>query len=428
MVQLTDDCFAHGGSLMNTAEALDLLNERLHAITRQETVPVVRASGRILATDLTAGMDVPPHDNSAVDGYAVFFDDLNQGAETRLPVTGRVAAGHPLKRPPTRGEALRIFTGAPVPGGNEAPGGTVPGPDTILMQEDCREEDGAVIIPPGIRQGANHRKRSEDIAAGSTILHQGDRLRPQDVAIATSVGLSELNVFAPLRVALFSSGDEIRDPGAPLAAGAIYDSNRYSLHALLEGLGCSVTDLGILPDDLPLIRDALEKAAATHDLLITSGGVSVGEEDHIRNAIEALGGLHFWRLAIKPGRPLALGQIGKVPFIGLPGNPVAVMVTFLRFARPAILKLAGASWRDPRFFRVTAAFSHKKKSGRREWVRVKLESAADGSLQAHKFPRQGAGILSSMVAADGLVELPEDLTHLSEDTTVDFLPFTEVLT
>jgi len=422
MAQLTDDCFAHGGRLMKTAEALDLLNERLVAITRHEMVPVVRASGRILTADIIAGMDVPPHDNSAVDGYAVFFDDLNQTAETRLPVTGRIAAGHPLETSPKRGEALRIFTGAPVPGGN------TPGPDTILMQEDCQEKDGTVIIPPGIQQGSNHRKQGEDIAAGSTILRQGDRLRPQDVAIATSVGLSELEVFAPLRVALFSSGDEVRDPGAPLAAGAIYDSNRYCLRALLEGLGCIVTDLGILPDNPQVILNALEKATKGHDLLMTSGGVSVGEEDHMRNAIETLGSLHFWRLAIKPGRPLALGQIGKVPFIGLPGNPVAVMVTFLRFARPAVLKLSGASWRDPRLFKVTAAFSHKKKSGRREWVRVRLQTAADGSLRAHKFPREGAGILSSMVAADGLVELPEDLTHLSEDMAVDFLPFSEVLT
>ncbi|MBT5751987.1 MAG: molybdopterin molybdotransferase MoeA, partial [Rhodospirillaceae bacterium] len=329
------------------------------------------------------------------------------------------------------GEALRIFTGAPVPG-TPVPDGTgnngAPSPDTILMQEDCQEKDGMVIIPPGIQQGANHRKRGEDIAAGSTILRQGDRLRPQDVAIATSVGLSELEVFAPLRVALFSSGDEIRDPGTPLAAGAIYDSNRYCLRALLEGLGCIVTDLGILPDDPKIILNALKKATKGHDLLMTSGGVSVGEEDHMRSTVEALGSLHFWRLAIKPGRPLALGQIGKVPFIGLPGNPVAVMVTFLRFARPAILKLSGASWRDPRLFKVTAAFSHKKKSGRREWVRVRLETTADGSLRAHKFPREGAGILSSMVAADGLVELPEDLTHLSQDMAVDFLPFSEVLT
>ena len=372
--------------------------------------------GRILAEDVTADGDVPPHDNAAVDGYAVFFDDLRQADETRLPVTGRIAAGHPLERAARRGEALRIFTGAPMPNG----------PDTVMMQEDCREDGGDVIILPGIKRGSNRRSAGEDISAGSVILGRGRRLKPQDIGLAASAGRSELAVRGRLRVALFSTGDELRDPGSALSPGAVYDANRYALSALLEGLGCAVTDLGILADDFAAVEGALGAAAAAHDLLFPSGGVSVGDEDHVKAAVEALGSLHFWRLAIKPGRPLALGQIGKVPFVGLPGNPAAAMVTFLRFARPLILRLAGAGDVAPLLFRVRAGFDHKKKLDRREWVRAKLETGDDGDLAAVKFPRGGAGILSSLVESHGLVELPEEMTQLSKGTMVDFLPFSEV--
>jgi molybdopterin molybdotransferase len=211
-----------------------------------------------------------------------------------------------------------------------------------------------------------------------------------------------------------------------LGEGLIYDSNRVTIAALLAQLGCAVSDLGILPDDRPTIEAALKEAARGHDLVVTSGGMSVGEEDHVRDAVEALGQVHFWRLAIKPGRPIALGQIGRVPFVGLPGNPVAVMVTFLRIARPMILKLAGASETGPHLFQVRAGFDHKKKAERREWVRARIEAGGDGVPVAHKFPRDGAGILTSMVEADGLVELPEEMTRLEAGTMVDFLPFSEV--
>jgi molybdopterin molybdotransferase len=242
-----------------------------------------------------------------------------------------------------------------------------------------------------------------------------------------SLGLTTLSVYEPLSVAVFSSGDEVRDPGNTLPEGAIFDANRYSLFALLEGLGCTATDLGILPDDEPAIREALDKAAENHGLILTSGGVSTGEEDHIRTAVEALGSLYFWRLSIKPGRPLAIGQVRTTPFMGLPGNPVAVMVTFLRFARPAIFKLSGAVDFQPLLFRVRSTFSHKKKPGRREWVRARLVQGQGDVLQAEKFPRQGSGILSSMVAADGLVELAEEVSCVAEGDMVDFLPFREVL-
>jgi molybdopterin molybdotransferase len=426
VAQLTDDCFAGGGPLMRADDALAEILGRLVCVTEQEAVPLAQAPDRILAEPVTSRLDVPAHDNSAVDGYALWFDDLSGDTETRLRIGGRAAAGHPLGRPARRGEAIRIFTGAEMPAG--ADGG--PGPDTVMMQEDCRVDGDHVVVMPGIRRGANTRVRGEDVAAGSTILEAGVRLRPQDIGLAASVGLTSLTVSRPLRVALFSTGDELAEPGEALKPGAVYDANRFTLLAMLHQLGCQVSDLGILPDRREMIRLSLAAAARDHDLLITSGGVSVGEEDHVKAAVEALGRLHFWRLAIKPGRPLALGQIGSegrtVPFIGLPGNPVAVMVTFLRLARPMILKLMGGRDLAPTLFKVRAAFDYKKKRERREWVRARLVAGPDGELTAVKYPRDGAGILSSMVESDGLVELPEDMARLVAGSVVDFLPFSEL--
>lgn len=416
MAQLSDDCFAFGGTLMTAAEALAQLDSRLEAITATETMPIGDATGRILAVDIVSGRSVPPHDNAAVDGYAVFFDDLSPQSDTRLPIAGRISAGHPLGFPAQHGNAYRIFTGAPMPMGT----------DTVLMQEDCRVDGDGVIIPPGIKQGANRRLAGEDIEAGTTILKAGRRLRPQDLGLAASIGQTRIEAHSRLRVALFSTGDEIRDIGDELPEGCIYDANRYSIAALLRGLGCIVDDLGILQDDAGSILSALQQAAKSHDLVMTSAGVSTGEEDHVRAAIETLGSIHFWRLAIRPGRPIALGQIGAVPFIGLPGNPVAAMVTFMRFARPALLRLAGCTEIEPVFFRVPAAFSYSKKPSRREWIRAVLVPGKNGAVCAEKFSRDGAGILSSMVAADGLVELAEELTRVEPGTMVDFLPFNEV--
>lgn len=416
MAQLSDDCFAFGGDLMKTADALTLLAERLDVVVGRENVDLRHASGRVLAADVTSDRAVPPHDNAAVDGYAVRFGDLSAGGDTTLTVTGRIAAGGVSGRPVGRGEAMRIFTGAAMP----------EGADTVLMQEDCRAENDTVTIPPGIKQGANRRFAGEDIEAGATILTAGTKLRPQEIGLAASTGTVTLPVFKPVRVALFSTGDEVRDVGAELPPGSIYDANRYSVAAALERLGCDVDDLGILPDSYDIVHDTLRDAAAGHDLIMTSGGVSTGEEDHVRAAVAALGKMHFWRLAIRPGRPLALGQIGTVPFIGLPGNPVAVLVTFMRFARPAILRLGGSRDLDPGMYRVRAGFPVKKKLGRREWLRVRLERDTDGAPVARKFPRDGAGILTSMVDSDGLVELPEELTSLEAGTMVDYLPFSEI--
>ena len=420
MAQLSDDCFAFGGELMRTNEALALLTERLSVVVDREDCALRDAAGRILAEDITSTRAVPPHDNAAVDGYAVRFEDLSADGETRLVLTGRIAAGDISDRPIGAGEAIRIFTGATMPADG----------DTVLMQEDCREDrqgdNTHVVIPPGIKQGANRRFAGEDIAAGDVILKAGTKLRPQEIGLTASIGLKTLSVYKPVRVALFSTGDEVRDAGEDLPPGCIYDANRYSVAAALERLGCIVDDLGILPDSYDVIRYTLSAAADDHDLIMTSGGVSTGEEDHVRAAIDALGKMHFWRLAIRPGRPLALGQIGNIPFIGLPGNPVAVLVTFMRFARPAILRLGGSRVTEPAMYRVRAGFPLKKKLGRREWLRVRLDRDADGAPVARKFPRDGAGILTSMVESDGLVELPEELTSFEAGTMVDFLPFSEI--
>ncbi|GAB4369837.1 MAG: molybdopterin molybdotransferase MoeA [Kiloniellaceae bacterium] len=416
MAQLSDDCFAHGGRLMRVDEARRLLADTIVPVTESEAVALHDALGRILAEDVVSPVNIPPAPNSAVDGYAVFHADLNQERDTRLPVIGRVAAGQRDIPQAKRGSAIRIFTGARLPEGL----------DTVMMQEDCEEDGDAVVIRPGIRKGANAREIGEDVKAGSVVLHKGQKLRPQDVGQAAAVGRREVLVSRRLKVGLFSTGDELREPGSALEPGAIYDSNRYTIHALLTGLGCEVDDLGILPDRLDAVRSALDAAKGRHDLLVTSGGVSVGEEDHVKTAVEALGKLHLWRLAVKPGRPIALGQVGGVPFVGLPGNPVAVVVTFLTIVRPLILRLMGGKDTPPHTFKVRAGFDHRKKKDRREWVRAHLVEDASGGLTAEKFPRDGAGILSSLVAADGLIELPEDLTRLEAGAMVAFLPFSEV--
>ncbi len=422
MAQLSDDCFAFGGALMPLNTALDVLRQRIGPVTAVETTPLSSAAGRVLAEAVVAPFDLPPHDNAAVDGYAVFFDDLLAGESgTQLPVTGRAAAGHPLGRPGRRGEAVRIFTGAPMPEGF----------DTVLMQEDCRpakDQDGndAVVIPPGIKRGANRRKAGEDVTRGAVVLAAGRRLRAEDIGLAAALGHRDLAVRRPLRVAVFSTGDEVREPGAALPQGCIYDANRFMLQAALQQLGCTVTDLGILPDDLQAIRAALDAAAAAHDVLVTSGGMSIGEEDHVKAAVESLGALDFWRLAIKPGRPVALGQVRGAAFVGLPGNPVAVMIGFWRVARPILLRLMGADEAEPRLFPVRAGFTYKKKPGRREYVRVALVHGDDGVVTALKHPRDGAGVLSSLVESTGLVELPEDLSTVEPGAMVQFLPFNEV--
>jgi molybdopterin molybdotransferase len=415
MAQLSDDCFAFGGTLLGVDAALALIAQRVTPVVEPETVALGEALGRVLSHDLVAAMNIPPHANSAVDGYAIAHADLLSDRETVLPVTGRAAAGHPLGRAIERGEAIRIFTGAPMPDGA----------DTVMMQEDCAVAGGRVTMKPGLRKGANRRHAGEDVEQGAVALAAGKRLKPADLGLAAALGQDRLTVFQQLRVALLSTGDEVREPGTALPPGAIYDANRVMLASLLKGLGCRVSDLGIRPDREASLADTLARAAAEHDLIVTSGGVSTGDEDHVRAAIERLGRLDFWRLAIS-GRPVALGQVNGVPLIGLPGNPVAAALTFAIIGRPLILRLAGAAAETPALFRVRAEFAYKKRPGRREYVRASL--ARDGDvIAALKYPKDGAGILSSIVNSDGFVVIDEAADGLQPGAMVDFLPYAEII-
>src|ERR1700758_1084258 len=395
MAQLSDDCFAFGGPMMSVDEAVRLITSRVAAVTETDRVALADADGRILAHDVAAPLPLPPFTNSAVDGFAVPAGELPRDKERAFPVTGRVQAGASAQAAKP-GHAVRIFTGAPMPEGT----------DTVFMQEDVRRDDaGRVVLPAGLKPGANVRPAGEDIPEGHVALKRGQRLRPQDVALAAAFGLTELEVVRRLRVAVFSTGDELASPGTERAAAQLFDSNRFMLMAMLKRLGCEVSDLGILRDDRAPLADALKRVAAGHDLILTTGGVSTGEEDHVKAGVESVGTLVLWRMAIKPGRPVAMGIIGGTPFIGLPGNPGASFVTFVHVVRPTVLALSGAVAAPPVAIPVRAAFSYKKKSGRREYVRVTLRKARDGTLEAIKFPREGAGLLSSLVDTDGLAEL-----------------------
>ena len=415
MAQLSDDCFASGTGLLSVGEALARIDQRVVPVVDTETLALRAAHGRVLAADVVATINVPPHANSAVDGFAVRHADLAPDRETDLPVGGRAAAGHPLDRPIRTGEAIRIFTGAPMP----------EGADTVMMQEDCVICENRVQLPPGIRKGANRRHAGEDVAAGETALTSGTRLGPAEIGLAAAIGRRELRVYRSLRVALLSTGDEVHEPGTELPPGMVYDANRFMLATLLERLGCTVSDLGIAPDREAALVDLLSAASANHDLIVTSGGVSTGDEDHVKAAVERLGVLYFWRLAIKPGRPVALGQVAGVPLIGLPGNPVAAAVTFAVLARSLILKLAGAAAAAPRAIPARAGFAYRKRPGRREYLRARLQRDGDAVI-AVKYPRDGAGILSSIVRSDGLVVLDEAASDLDVGTTIDFLSFSEV--
>jgi molybdopterin molybdotransferase len=417
MAQLSDDCFAFGGPMMSVDEAVSIIGGRVAAVHDIETVSLGDADGRILASGIAAPLPLPPFTNSAVDGYAVRGGDVPREQEMAFPVTGRIQAGASAYAIEP-GHAARIFTGAPLP----------EGADTVFMQEDVRlDGDGKVILPPGLRPGANVRPAGEDIPLGTSALAAGLRLRPQDVALVAAFGLTRVEVRRRIRVAVFSTGNELVSPGSPRASVQLFDSNRFMLMAMLKRLGCEVSDLGIVSDDRAALADGLKKVARTHDLILTTGGVSTGEEDHVKASVETVGTLVLWRMAIKPGRPVAMGIVDGTPFIGLPGNPVASFVTFVHVVRPTVLALAGAAQQPLIAMPVRAAFNYKKKIGRREYVRVNLRKGEDGGLDAVKFPREGAGLLSSLVDTDGLVELGEGIERVEPGQSVGFLAYASLV-
>jgi molybdopterin molybdotransferase len=401
--------------MLSATEALDLLLGALRPISHSEPVATLDANGRVLAQDQISLLDVPPMDNTQMDGYAVRAADCTSGQAT-LRVSQRIPAGY-VGQALEPGTVARIFTGAMIP----------QGADAVVMQEQCQARDGTVLVRHAPQPGEWIRRRGEDIAAGSTILAAGTRLRAQELGLAASVGLASLPVVRKPRVAVFFSGDELAMPGEPLKPGAIYNSNRFVLRGLLENLGCEVTDYGIVPDSLSATRATLRNAASQHDLIITSGGVSVGEEDHIKPALEAEGRLNMWQIAIKPGKPLAFGEIPRSPhetvfFIGLPGNPVSSFVTFLLFVRPFVLRLQGASQVVPRAYAMRADFALPKPDRRNEFLRARINS--EGGLDL--FANQGSGVLTSTVWGDGLIDNPPGCVIAAGDM-VRFLPFSELL-
>ena len=397
--------------MLSVAEAQAFMLGAARPVAEVELVDTMRANGRVLATAQTSTLNVPERDNTQMDGYAVRAQDCASGAAS-LPVSQRIAAGH-VGQPLQPGTAARIFTGALLPDGA----------DCVVMQEQCGVLDGVVTVNHVPHAGEWVRRQGEDIRAGGVILGAGRRLRSQEMGLAASVGLAQLPVLRKLRVAVFFTGDELAMPGEPLAPGAVYNSNRFTLRGLLENLGCEITDLGIVPDSLEATRAVLRQAAQGNDLIITSGGVSVGEEDHIKPAVEAEGRLNMWQIAVKPGKPLAFGEVQDAFFVGLPGNPVSSFVTFLLFVRPFILRLQGVAGNlAPRSYQLPAAFERLKADRRNEFLRAKVND--DGELEL--FANQSSGVLTSTVWGDGLIDCPPGLS-IARGDKLRFIPFNELL-
>ncbi|MCB1676522.1 MAG: molybdopterin molybdotransferase MoeA [Halioglobus sp.] len=384
------------------AQVLASVGEPPHAVE----LPLLEALGYTLAEDVTSELDVPGYDNSAMDGYALRAAQ----AGSALPISQRIPAGAPGGELQP-GTAARIFTGGAIP----------PGADAVVMQENCTVQDGVVSVSGAVAPGQNIRPRGQDIAAGATVLARGRVLRPQDMGLLSSVGCARVSVYRPLRVAVLSTGDELIEPGAgELREGQLYNSNRYTLAGLLRGLNMTVIDGGIVPDDADLTARALRDAAAEADCVITSGGVSVGEEDHVKAQVERLGHLDLWKLAIKPGKPLAFGRIGDTPFIGLPGNPTSVFVTFCLIARPYLLRRQGVAEPDLPALQARAAFSVTQAGSRQEYLRVALADSPQGPL-ASRFPNQSSGVLSSVSYSNALAVIPPGAT-VAEGDLVQVIP------
>ncbi len=394
--------------LLSVDEALAQLLGGAKPVAEVEQVPTLAAAGRVLAQAQTSTMDVPPMDNSAMDGYAVRLSDLS--SEKKLKITQRIAAGS-VGTPLQPGTAARIFTGAPVP----------PGADAVVMQEHCSVSDDFVLIKKTPKKGEWIRLAASDIRKGGLVLAAGKRLLPQDTGLAASVGIKSLPVYRKLRLGLFFTGDELVMPGDPLSPGRIYNSNRFTLNGLASAFGCEVRDYGIVPDKLDLTRAVLRRAAGENDVIVTSGGVSVGDEDHVKPAVEAEGSLLMWRIAMKPGRPLAFGTIKDSCFIGLPGNPVSSFVTFLIFVRPFLLKTQGQLEVAPRAIDARADFDWPEPDARREFLRVKWN--AQGGLDL--YPTQDSAVLTSTAWADGLVDNPAGRA-IRKGEGVRFLPYSEL--
>jgi molybdopterin molybdotransferase len=389
-------------------DALSMLRERMTPVVGVETVPLMQASGRVLATDLVAKRSNPPHPNTAVDGYGFVGATIGEGPQSLPLIDGRAAAGAPFAGVVPEGHAIRVLTGADLPDGV----------DTVVLDEDVRVGDGQIAFRGPLKRGANTRKAGEDVQKGDVALTAGRVLTPADLALAAAVGHGALKLRKKLRVAVLSTGDEIVEPGAQASEGQIYDANRPMLLSLCAGFGFDTVDIGRAADDRHAVRAALDGASARADVILTSGGASAGDEDHISALLRETGAMQEWRIALKPGRPLALGLWDGVPVFGLPGNPVAALVCTLIFARPAMAALSGAGWVEPQGFTVPAAFEKRKKPGRREYLRARIR---DGCAEV--FKSEGSGRISGLSWAEGLVELPDGELHVQPSDPVRYIPF-----
>ena len=412
---MSDCCYNPNEKMLTTDEAIDFLLARSTATEQVEKINILDALDRVLAEPITSTLNVPPLDNSAMDGYVTRFADLNSDSETSLPISQRIAAGY-VGDKLAEGTAARIFTGAPVP----------EGADTIIMQEQCQQQGDAVVISGKINKGDHIRRAGEDIVEGSKVMSAGQKLRPQDMGLIASVGIAEVLVYKKITVAIFSTGDELLMPGEAAQPGKIFNSNLYTLTGLLEKVGCEVIDLGCIVDDLDKTVEAMQKAAEQADLIMTTGGVSVGEEDYIKLAIDKLGSVEMWRVAMKPGKPVAFGEVNKTPFIGLPGNPVSVFVTFCLFARGVIRTMQGCTEVLPRKMQVTIDFAWPRKGPRREFVRGQLITNEQGQQVAQTYSSHSSGVLTSTTWAQGLIEIPEN-TQFEKGDVLNWLDFSELL-
>ena len=400
---------------VSVEDARCLLLQHAPAANAVETVACQDATGRVLARDLVAEQDVPYYDNSAMDGYAVVARDIDPARRTWLPVQQLIPAGRPGAnlRP---GNAARILTGAPIP----------PGADAVVKQELCQVRDGRVGIQSEVQPGQNIRPRGEDIARGKTALEHGAKLRAPEIALAAALGLAELPVFRKPRIAVLSTGAEVVEPGHPLRHGQVYDSNRNALISLIHSVGCEAIDCGHLTDNFGKTCQAIQAACDAADLVVTSGGVSVGDEDYVRRAIEQEGRLYLWRVAIKPGKPVAFGTLGETPIFGLPGNPVAAVTTFLVLVRPFLKHMQGEETERQEGIRIAAGFALARAPFRRRYLRARIDRGGSGAPRLQLHEKQGSAMLTTLSWAEGLIEIPEGET-VQVGHLVNFLPFSELL-
>ena len=402
--------------LISLDEALNTMLGRMTPLQESEILPLPQAQGRITASTVISPMDVPPFDNSAMDGYAIRLADLTSG--TALPVAGKAFAGVPFTGEWPAGSCIRIMTGAPIPAGCDA----------VVMQEQTEQQGDAIRITAEVRPGQNIRRTGEDIRQGNEVLRAGTRLGAAELPLLASLGIASVNVLRPLRVAIFSTGDELQSPGRPLAAGQIYDTNRFAVHLMLNKLGCEVIDLGIIRDDREALRAAFTKADACADVVISSGGVSVGEADYTKEMLEELGEVTFWKLAIKPGKPFAFGRLQNSWFCGLPGNPVSAMLTFYQLVQPLLAKLTGQNEPAlPPRQRVRSASMLKKSPGRLDFQRGILQRNAEGKLEVSTTGHQGSHIFSSWHQANCFIVLERERGNVQPGEWVEVEPFNALL-